>query len=164
MTNNMRVTSLMISRLELVRKIVLRKALKGEGLHYKQRPILEYIINNDGCTQSELAEALRVTPASIATSTKRMQNAGLVTKHTDKNDLRCNRLCATQKGREIATRCREKYWLVTDTLFEGFTADEVSQLQSMLCRLIKNISGDDMNKMEFRDLVALNDQIDSEEY
>ena len=36
-----------MSRLEVLRKIRLRSALKGLGLHFKQPPILEYVMKND---------------------------------------------------------------------------------------------------------------------
>ena len=60
-----------LSRLELVRRILFRSMLRGEHLHHRQMPILVYIVQHEGCTQAEIAEALSVTPSSIARSEER---------------------------------------------------------------------------------------------
>ena len=38
--------------------------------------------------------------ASVAVSVKRMQKSGLITKISDENDLRCNRIALTENGKQ----------------------------------------------------------------
>lgn len=152
-----------MSRLEVLRKIRLRSALKGLGLHFKQPPILEYVMKNDGCTQNDIAEALHVTPASIATSTKRMQHAGLITKRADETNLRCNRLTLTDRGMELVKMSRSKFDSVNESIFEGFSEDELELLANMLDRMLVNISDDSAYELDLRQLIAIEEELSGEE-
>ena len=87
--------------LNLLRCRRLRERTAGSGLYDGQLPILECLIDCPGSTQIQLAERLAVTPASIAQSTKRLQRAGLIEKRVDENNLRCNRLYATESGAAV---------------------------------------------------------------
>ena len=59
-----------LKTINLLRRIYIQKSQPDVELYFGQLPILEYIKDNDGCTQIEIAEKLCVTPASISTSTK----------------------------------------------------------------------------------------------
>ena len=69
-------------------------------------PVLRYVMENDGCKQVDLANFLRVTPASVALSTKRMQKAGYLEKEVDEYNLRRNKLHVTPQGRQLAADCK----------------------------------------------------------
>ena len=72
-----------MKKIQLLRRIWIQKTQPDVELYFGQLPILEYIRKNPGCTQAEIAEHLCVTPASISTSTKRLQKSGLLTKTTE---------------------------------------------------------------------------------
>ena len=152
-----------LSRLELVRRILFRSMLRGEHLHHRQMPILVYIVQHEGCTQAEIAEALSVTPSSIATSTKRLQNAGLITKRVDETNLRCNCISATEKGKQVEERARTKHRDLVCKLFEGFNEEEIESLTLMLDRMIANISDENTETLRFHQLVEMNDRLDVED-
>ena len=61
------------------------KAASELGLYFGQPGILEYILMNNGCTQKELAEHLHVSPASVATTLKRMEKSGFFVKGFSEN-------------------------------------------------------------------------------
>ncbi len=128
------------SMLNLLRRIELHRVAADVGLHLGQLPVMEYIIRNDGCTQVEIADTLKVTPASIAISTKRLQKAGLIQKKTDETNLRCNKLSATEKGIELSQNCRDRFNKFDNKLFAGFSDQELLVMKDHLDRLIKNIA------------------------
>lgn len=128
------------SMLNLLRRIELHRATTDVGLHLGQLPVMEYIIRNEGCTQIEIADTLKVTPASIAISTKRLQKAGLIQKKTDENNLRCNKLSATQKGIELSQNCRDRFNEFDKKLFAGFSDQELLIMKDHLDRLMNNIA------------------------
>mgnify|MGYP003506704792 CR=1 FL=1 len=57
----------------LIHRHRITKSAQQAGLYYGQPMILEYIMNNNLCTQKDLAKSLHISPASVATSIKRKE-------------------------------------------------------------------------------------------
>lgn len=122
----------------LLRRNILQRG--GEtGLHPSQLPILEALVHNPDCTQQELADLLHVTPASVALSTKRLEKAGLIEKRADKTDKRRNRLCITEKGRQLSLDHRRRMDAVDTDMLQSFSEEEKQTLCALLDRLIENL-------------------------
>lgn len=132
-----------LRKLFLLRRIVLQKETQGNELYFGQLPTLEYIAAHENCTQNEAAEALLVTPASMAQMTKRLESSGLLEKRIDRGNLRCKRLSVTEQGRMLSARCRAVHNDFDRRLFEGFSAAEIAQFDTMLGRMICNITGEE---------------------
>ena len=126
----------------LLHRINLQKISIKNGLYLGQLPILEYITENDGCTQKEIAEFMCVSPPSIATSVKRMELSGLIDKKQDKSDQRYNRLTITEKGRNVARKCRMLFDEVDSQLFNGMSKEECDFFEKCLEKMISNLSND----------------------
>ena len=127
-----------------LRKYHLQKGLNDFGVHFGQHHILRFIADNEGCTQKEVADLHCVSAASMALSTKRMQSAGLIEKVADSKNLRKNRLCITEKGRE-ALKAAENLMDELDTrCFTGFSDGELETLKGYLTRMAENISDDEI--------------------
>lgn len=127
-------------RLECAKRFTMHNMLKDSGVYFGQPPILDFLEKNGECTQNELAKALGVSPASIAVSVKRMQKNGVVEKTADGNDLRCNRISLTEKGRELTTEMHRKFDLIDKMMFAGFDNEELVQLKMYLDRICNNLS------------------------
>lgn len=145
-----------LEKLSILRRMEANRISAEAGLYMGQLPILEYIIHHDGCTQKEIADLMSVSPASIATSTKRLQKAGLVKKQIDEDNLRKNMLSVTEKGMELAIKCRESFDEFDKKLFNGFSDEELLSVKEHLDRLIANISDD--SKIDFCSIVALRNE------
>ena len=90
-----------LNQLNLLHRIQLHRKISNCGLYMGQLPILEYVLQHDGCTQVQVAQMMHVSPPSIATSVKRMQRSGLLKKTMDEADQRRNHLSVTEKGEKI---------------------------------------------------------------
>lgn len=108
-------------RLELIQKITGRRLLARLGLHTGQPPMLHFITTHPGCTQKSAADELDITPASAAASLKRLEKAGLVSRRTDKNDSRCNKLYVTEKGKQLNTEAMNQFELIDAKMLTGIT-------------------------------------------
>ena len=127
-------------QLGLLRRIYLKQAGFPEGLYAGQQHTLEYIRRHEGCTQTEVAEALRVSAASVALSTKRLQKAGLICKESDRENLRCNRLALTEKGNELMECGRRAFDRADTKMMEGFSPQQMETLAELLDKMICNLS------------------------
>ncbi|MGB4440441.1 MAG: MarR family winged helix-turn-helix transcriptional regulator [Sedimentibacter sp.] len=145
-----------LEKLSILRRIEANKISAEAGLYLGQLPILEYIIHHNGCTQKEIADIMSVSPASIATSTKRLQKSGLIKKQTDEENLRKNMLSVTEKGYEISKKCRESFDEFDKKLFNGFSDEELLSAKEHLDRLISNISNN--SEIDCYSIVALRNE------
>jgi Transcriptional regulators len=134
-----------LDRVAMMRRVSLGRVFASEGLHFGQLRILEYIIQNERCTQNDIAEELNVSPASIALSTKRLQKSGMIKKCEDNENRRCNILTVTEKGIQITENCIKELNLFEEKLFAGLSEEEQSLLYDILDRLIKNNSLDNVD-------------------
>ncbi len=131
-----------LTEYNLLRKLergLLFTIMAKAGLYPGQLPILEFIQAHEGCTQTEIARHLTVSAASIASSTKRMQKAGLIVKKTDQFNLRANMLYLTPKGRDIAGVCRAEFNALQSAYLNGFLENEKEQIIYLISRIIENI-------------------------
>ena len=134
-----------LRKVHLLRRIWIQKAQSDAELYFGQLPILEYVMGHDGCTQSEIAESLCVTPASISTSTKRLQKAGLLTKTTDPGNLRCNRLSITPQGRARCENNRRMVDRIHIRMFKDIPEDELEAFERTLNKILRNLAPPDAN-------------------
>ena len=119
--SNMTELSRRIRKIYLLRRGLFGKLAADLEVDMQQNPILQYVKANPQCTQVELAKALAVSPASIASSIKRMQKTGLIQKEVNEKDLRQNRLSITQKGLETSEQCKAIAQSLNHKMFDGFS-------------------------------------------
>lgn len=150
-----------LTSLHLLKRISMQKKMTEMGLYFGQLPILEYIKRNENCTQREIADTLQVTAASIALSTKRLQKAGLIKKTADKDNLRCNKLSITERGRELSESGRKMFDVFDIKMYKGFSEEELEQLYKYLNRIIINITGDEGAKINMYTITALENKLKS---
>ncbi|MBQ6518009.1 MAG: winged helix-turn-helix transcriptional regulator [Anaerolineaceae bacterium] len=120
------------------RKCFLQQSQK-HGLYVGQPQVLNFVIRHPGCTQNEIAAALGVSAASIAFSTKRLQNAGFLQKQVNSLNMRCNKLYVTPEGKEILKEFGSGYDELNQAMFEGFSEDEIKQLADFAKRVDSNL-------------------------
>lgn len=137
----------MLENIHLLRKIAVKRFTSSSPLHFGQVAIMRTIERNENCTQASLAQQLNVTPASVATSTKRLQKAGLITKTVDSDNLRCKRLALTDKGREAISRHIGLFEDYDRLVFKDFSEEDKLRLMEYLEKILtemKTIEGIDM--------------------
>ena len=129
-----------LERFHLLRKLFIQRSMINSELHFGQFAVMNYIYDHDGCTQADLAENLKVTPASIATSTKRLQKAEMITKRIDEDNLRCKHLSVTDKGKAEIVQSRRLFDDYDSRLFSDFPDEELSVFNQCLIKLIIKMS------------------------
>lgn len=95
-------------------------------------------------SQKELADALHVTPATVAMSLKSLERSGYVEKRGDPSDQRCKRIAITPKGLRAVEQCFTILRRVDEQMFDGFSPEEQEQLNSYHRRMLRNLRGSDL--------------------
>ena len=110
------------------------------GLHFGQPRILYMVMTMNGAAQKEIAERLRISPASLAVSIKRMQKVGLLEKIHDEKDLRVNKVRITDKGIKVQEGFRAEALATDRQMLSGFSSEELTQLEDYLERIYQNLT------------------------
>lgn len=135
-------------KVTLLHRYAISTALSGMNIYRGQPEILEYLSKHGDCSQRELADFFGVTPASIATSLKRMSKAGLIERTENENDRRTNRLRLTRKGNEVCKAGKKECDKVDKAMFSGFSDDEITAFSNMLSKIAENLSPTGMSETE----------------
>lgn len=120
-------------------RYIIDKRFRENGLYYGQPPILKYLSENKNATQKEIADFLHISPPSVATSVKRMEEAGLIMKVADKKDARCNNLKLTKKGKALSEFADSCFDDADEAAFAGFTDADFETLYTLLSRMNDNL-------------------------
>jgi DNA-binding MarR family transcriptional regulator len=129
--------------LDRMRHKCIRHEFEKRGLTEASHPPilfkLRYEMKDKKATQKEIADAIGISPPTVAVSIKRMEKAGLVRKLPDKTDLRQNIIELTSKGDKLLEECKSAFEKIDQKMFEGFSEQEIIQLKDFYIRLIRNL-------------------------
>jgi DNA-binding MarR family transcriptional regulator len=104
-----------------------------------QVPILKLLKDNGTMTQRQIAEEIRVTPATICGTIKRMERAGLIRRASAERDGRVTCISLTDEGRERAEQAMAMIELSHRELMHGFSREELQQMQNFVRRMGENL-------------------------
>src|SRR5260370_42451530 len=89
------------------------------GLHVGQELILLWLYEQDGMTQSELADVLGVEAATVTKVLHRMEAAGLIERRQDSADARVSRVYLVPKSRQLIEPLRSLWAEVQQKTIKG---------------------------------------------
>lgn len=109
------------------------------GLHRSQHMLLMRL--SRGCipSQKDLAKDLRVSPAAIAVSLKKLESDGYITRNADTDDCRCNRITLTEKGHATVAKTRALFEIIDHAMVKDFAPDELDALLAALEKIEHNL-------------------------
>ncbi len=110
------------------------------GLFRGQPPVLFQLGKSEGITQSELAETLEITQATLTNLLHRMETAGLVTRQRDVQDGRFTRIYLTDAGRKKLDLAVEQTLVMDGIAFSGFSEEEKETMMRFLEKIHTNIA------------------------
>ena len=135
---------------ELSKKMVLVHALQRTVLNREREqlgqklipvPLMAYVLEHPGCTQGEIASFLYISPASVATSCKRLEQEGLLERRVDPVNRRKNQLYVTGEGEELTLEKRAMLERVDERTFEGIGEADREVFSRVLDRMLDNLGG-----------------------
>lgn len=132
-----------ISEVELVNRKLRRlfdARAKENGLTQARARLLLHLIDNEGSTQTELANAFEVEQPSIVGLVDGLEKRGMVKRQPVKGDRRANGIYLTSESHHEITKIREYGEIVKDEMLRGVSEVEIDITIRVLCQVAQNIS------------------------
>ncbi len=122
------------------RRNLIATAVEPFGLYVGQDLIMVQLWNEEGLTQSHLAERVGIEVSTMTKALQRLERYGFVERRQDAHDTRVWRVFLTEQGRALCPIVTEKWNQAEQCTFADFTADEQALLVSFLQRIEKNLA------------------------
>jgi len=113
----------------------MRVKMARSGLHRAQVFALHYLLHHDGITQTELARAIHITPATATSMLRRMERDGWIERRDDPSDQRVSRVFVTGKARAFHEEAMASLREVEGELEEALTDAECRELRRLLSKI-----------------------------
>jgi DNA-binding MarR family transcriptional regulator len=125
-----------------VHHIRIDRMLSAHGVASGHDMFLISLWDRDGQTHAELAQQLRVQPATVTNMLHRMEDKGLITRRQDDQDLRIWRVYLTDKGRALQHSLQDVWLEAEARTTQGLTQEERLLLRRLLLHVYQNIEAD----------------------
>ncbi|MFM0035944.1 MarR family winged helix-turn-helix transcriptional regulator [Paraburkholderia strydomiana] len=118
--------------------LITQRSMAELGITSQQGSILFMVASGKCLLAAELAREYGIDASAVTRLIDRLEKRGLLTRVRSSEDRRVVRLALTPEGHAIAARMPGIFNGVLDSLLNGFTAEEVGFLKSMLRRVLVN--------------------------
>lgn len=113
--------------------------IKGLGLSIGQPKVLDFLKDNDGAVQKEIAKGCHIEPASLSTILAGMEKNGLITRKMYENNRRNLNVYMTAKGKAICEQVTENFSNIEKKALSGFTDSEIEDFLACLTKIHNNL-------------------------
>ncbi len=100
--------------------------------------LLNVIAARDGAIQQELGSAMGIDRSTMVSLIDQLESAGLAKRRPSATDRRAREIAITPKGRRLLQHSRRMISQVDDQVLAGLTAEERSELVSLLRRALES--------------------------
>lgn len=114
--------------------------LDGLGLYRGQPPVLRILWEKEGITQTELAERMKVKPATVTKMLQRMEKAGFITRRPDPQDQRISRVYLSDSGRAVQNQVEAVFQKIAEETFADFAEEDTVLLRRCLLKIRENLA------------------------
>ncbi len=110
------------------------------GFHHSQHRMLMHLARYEHIpSQKELADALGVSAAAVATTLKRLEKEGYIARTVTDEDNRRNEIRITDAGLAAVGESRALFEAVDRRMFSGLTEEELKTFTALLERMRDNL-------------------------
>ena len=129
-------TFIKASRMHYLRTHIL---LSEIGVYHGQPPLLFTLEKNDGLSQREIADILKIAPSTITVMLKRLEKSGIIFKRQDTKDQRISRVYLTEEGKDKSKKTKKAIKGLSEECFDGFTLEEKEEFKKLLTKMGNNL-------------------------
>ena len=126
-------------RLNKTHKKMAKREFQKVDLTEGKPKLLDYIINNPGCSQRELATCCKIEPATATSILSSMEKEQLIYRERNPKDKRILNVFLTEKGIEAQKKVEKIFLELDEMCFDGFSKEERLDAINILNRLYENL-------------------------
>lgn len=120
-------------------QILLNNRLNSYGIGSGQYIFLSAIYNNEGISQKELTNLIKIDRATTAKALNKLEESGYVDRVKDTEDRRYHKLYLTQKGLEFIPILNSIQDDLTNMLSQGMSKEQYSETINSLNLILNNV-------------------------
>ena len=120
------------------------KQVDQTGVYREQHMMLMWLGCHPGATQAQVAKGRDISPAAATNALQKLEKEGYIERQADEKDSRANHVQITDKGQQVIAQSKQIFQEIDDTIYEGFSEEELLKLQSFYERILHNLK----NKLE----------------
>ncbi len=124
---------------------ILREEFQKVNLSEGKPKILDFLTENDGCSQKEIANLCHIEPATATSVLSLMEKEELIYRVRNEKDKRILNVFLTEKGINVQKKLDEIFNKVDDICFKGFNKEEKDQVINYLNRINENLREGEKN-------------------
>ena len=129
--------------LVMVNHLIMKKnffaRVQDTNLTLGQPKVIDYLRDNDGSMQKDIAKACCIEPASLTVVLNLMEKQGLIEKRMCNNNRKNLHIYLTDKGRELSDRVEEEFLELEKIMTKDFTKKEKEMFLASLEKVRKNL-------------------------
>ncbi|MCM1988714.1 MarR family winged helix-turn-helix transcriptional regulator [Oceanirhabdus seepicola] len=118
---------------------IINKKLEGYDIGSGQYDFLYVISTNEGISQKELSNILKIGKATTAKAVKSLMKSGYVKRERDEKDKRFYKLYLTEKGKEIVPKIESSFKFMIGVFSEGFSDEEYENILQSLKEILDTV-------------------------
>ncbi len=109
------------------------------GISPGQVPILMELGRHGEMSQKDLADKVRVTPATISGTLKRLEKNGFIERKPMQDDMRVSLVSLSAEGKQLMEEARSIFHEADEIPLQGFSNEERAQLLAYFKRMANNM-------------------------
>ena len=106
-----------------------------EGFEHGQSRLMRLLEREGGLSQKELAEKMRIRPASLSELLKKLESKGYVLRLRNEKDKRVYNYWLSDRGKEVAAQIEESKRTYGRAVFDGLENEEAETLYMLLKKI-----------------------------
>nr|WP_302657565.1 MarR family transcriptional regulator [uncultured Agathobaculum sp.] len=134
---------LLMANHSMLQKLVLSKT-KELGLTSGQPKVLDYLQDNDGAMQKDIAQGCHIEPSSLSTILNGMEKAGLIERKTPGENRRTTCIYLTDEGRARCTELNEIFASAEQQALDGLSPAARHAVRALLAQIYNNLQSGEM--------------------
>ncbi|MGN0361785.1 MAG: MarR family winged helix-turn-helix transcriptional regulator [Bilifractor sp.] len=123
----------------VMNKNIVHEIQQATNLRPGEPKILEFLAEHQPCEQKAIADGCDIDSASVTGILGRMEERGLIERHTHPGNRRSLFVSMTEKGKESETLIEKIFYQIDCQAVSGLSTEEQTQLQTLLDRIYDNM-------------------------
>ncbi|MEO1341300.1 MAG: MarR family transcriptional regulator [Cyanobacteria bacterium J06635_13] len=137
--NPLLTTTYLMVKVSRAHRALVSAALAKMELHIGQERLLMQLGEEDGLTQTQLAERLCIEPPTLTKMLSRLEKTKLLEKRRDLKDARMCRIYLTEKGFAIQKPVTDLWLGLEETILANLTLEERMLYHRLLMQICDNL-------------------------